>query len=137
MIPFTWILLSSYVLAAAAAYLFLYKSRLLIGYHLGMNLAMTSSGVLGISIGAVLGTIYPLSFTEVAVVSALIAGAAGGVFGAMVDYQTLMTGVTNGVMAGLMGPMIGVMASDAALTQAFCTLLVYGGFTMLCYSVRS
>ena len=137
MVPFTWILLFSYLLAAVAAYLFLYKARLLIGYHLGMNMAMTSSGVLGISIGAVLGTIFPLSFTEVAVVSALLAALAGGVFGALADYQTLLTGVTSGVMSGLMGPMLGIMASDAALTQAFCTLLVYGGFGMLCYSVRS
>lgn len=137
MVPFAWILLISYLVVAVAAYLVLCRSRLLIGYHLGMNMAMTSSGVLGISTGAVLGSIYPLSFTEVAVASALFAALVGGLYGALVDYQTLLTGVTNGVMSGLMGPMIGMMASDVALTQAFCTLLVFGGFGMLCYSLRS
>jgi len=52
-VPLLWALLSSYALAAAAAFWFMHKSRLLIGYHLGMNMAMTSGGILGISIGAV------------------------------------------------------------------------------------
>ncbi|HZG55960.1 hypothetical protein [Paenibacillus sp.] len=137
MISLAWVLLISYSVAAGAAYRFLYLRRLLIGYHLGMNMAMTSAGVLGISVGALLGTLYPLAFTEMALLSAAAAAVAGGLFGAMVDYQTFLTGVTSGVMSGLMGPMLGVMASDPDLTIALCTVLVYGGFSLLCYSVRS
>ena len=48
----------------------------------------------------------------------------GALFGALVDYQSLLTGVSSGLMAGIMGPMIGVMASDMGMI-AFCTILVY------------
>ncbi|HWL11884.1 MAG TPA: hypothetical protein VNQ57_02760 [Ureibacillus sp.] len=96
---------------------------------------MTSSGVMGIAIGTLLGYAFPAHYTLITIIATLLAILVGAFFGALVDYQTLLTGVSSGLMAGFMGPMIGVVA-DFSLVM-FCTLLVYVIFGLLCFSVRS
>lgn len=100
-----------------------------------MNIAMTSSGVMGIAVGTVLGYEFPAHYTVITIVTTLLAIIIGAIFGALVDYQTLLSGVSSGLMAGIMGPMIGVVA-DLGLI-AFCTILVYIMFGLLFYSIRS
>jgi len=133
-----WLLwLLSYAVTAGLSYRYLYKSRRLIGYHFGMNLAMLASGVIGLAVGVLLGAQFPALFAEMTIVSTVVAVAVGMWFGALVDYQTMLTGVTGGVMSGLMGPMIGVMANHADSLLLFCSALVYLCFGLLCYSKRS
>ncbi len=56
-------ILVSYLLVCAATFSFLFKLKSLISYHLGMNIAMTTSGVMGIAIGTVLGFAFPAHYT--------------------------------------------------------------------------
>ncbi|RFU61438.1 hypothetical protein [Peribacillus glennii] len=134
-VPFIWVIFISYFVMAAVSYFYLRKSRNLISYHFGMNIAMTSSGVMGISCGIILGNQFPLFFSEVTFLTLLIAISAGAIFGSLVDYQTLVTGVSNGIMAGIMGPMLGLAAELPLLVIA--TFLVFLGFGLLCFSLRS
>ena len=128
-------ILVSYFLVCFVSYSVLLKVKYLISYHLGMNIAMTSSGVMGIAVGTVLGFAFPAHYTEITIITTLLAIIIGAIFGALVDYQTLLSGVSMGLMAGIMGPMIGVVA-DLGLI-AFCTILLYSMFALLCFSVRS
>lgn len=130
-----WLILISYFVVCFATFTFLYKIKFLISYHLGMNIAMLSSGVMGVAVGAILGYTFPGHYTLVTIIATLIAMIIGAIFGALVDYQTLLSGVSGGLMAGIMGPMIGMMADLGFIL--FCSILVYGIFGMLCLSVRS
>ena len=134
-LSFTWVLLVSYLITAFVSYGYLRKARNLISYHFGMNIAMTSSGVMGISTGILLGSQFPLFFSAVTVVTLIIAVSVGAIFGSLVDYQTLLTGVSSGIMAGVMGPMLGAAADFSLLVVA--TLLVFLSFGLLCFSLRS
>lgn len=133
----SWCLLLSYVLVGGWAFAVLYPSRHLISYHMGMNLAMVSGGVIGMTTGIVLGDLFPTHYALVTIIGTLLAIFAGIVFGALVDYQTLITGVASGIMSGLMGPMVGVMAGQSLALILFCSLLVYLSFGLLCFSLRS
>ncbi|QCR32288.1 hypothetical protein [Lysinibacillus sp. SGAir0095] len=127
--------LISYLFVCSFSYLYLKKLKYLISYHLGMNLAMTSSGVMGIAVGTLLGYAFPSHYSLITIVATFLAIIVGAIFGALVDYQTLLSGVSSGLMAGIMGPMIGVVADLTLVT--FCSLLVYAMFGLLCFSVRS
>lgn len=129
------VILVSYFLVCSATYSFLFKVKNLISYHLGMNIAMTSSGVMGIAVGTVLGFAFPAHYTMITILTTVLAILIGAIFGALVDYQTLLSGVSSGIMAGIMGPMIGVVADFGLI--AFCTILVYASFGLLCFSIRS
>lgn len=135
MVSIIWIMFFSYFVIAAVAYIYLRKSRYLISYHFGMNIAMTSSGVMGISCGTVLAHQFPLYYSGVTIAATLIAMLIGIWFGSLVDYQTLLTGASSGIMAGVMGPMLGVAADLVLLV--FVTLLVFLSFALLCFSLRS
>jgi len=100
-----------------------------------MNIAMTSSGIMGIAVGTILVYGFPGNYAFITIITTILAILVGVIFGALVDYQTLLSGVSSGIMSGLMGPMIG-MAADLPLV-AFCTILVYASFALLCFSVRS
>ncbi|MFY3790854.1 hypothetical protein ACOQFO_03955 [Ureibacillus sp. MALMAid1270] len=132
---FIILILLSYVLVCVVSYMYLRKIRYQISYHLGMNVAMTSSGIIGISVGTLLVYGFPGHYSMITIFTTILAILIGVIFGALVDYQTLLSGVSGGIMSGLMGPMIG-MAADLSLV-AFCTLLVYVSFALLCFSVRS
>jgi len=129
------LILCSFIIVTLISYRFLYRIKELIGYHFGMNVAMLSSGVIGIAAGTVLGYTFPAHYTMITIVATLFAMAVGVLFGSLVDYQTLLSGVTSGLMAGIMGPMIGVVADFGLI--AFCTILVYLSFGLICFSVRS
>ncbi|TSI06694.1 hypothetical protein FJQ64_10120 [Lysinibacillus sp. BW-2-10] len=132
---FILIIFISYFFVSAVSYSYLYKKKYLISYHLGMNIAMTSSGVMGIAVGTLLGYSFPGHYSLITIVATIIAIVIGAIFGALVDYQTLLSGVSSGLMAGIMGPMIGVIADLSLVT--FCTILVYASYCLLCFSIRS
>lgn len=119
------------------SYLSFYKYRKVIGYHLGMNIAMTSSGVMGIGTGIILGYLYPDYYAIVTIVTTMVAMITGMVFGALVDYQTLLTGVSSGIMSGIMSPMLGAHTSQPLILIVFATALVFFSYALLCFSIRS
>jgi len=130
------IILFSYFFIAAISYFHLYKSRHLIGYHLGMNIAMLSSTAIGLAVGAVLGSQFPFDEGVITIVTTIIAVAVGIIFGALVDYQTLLTGVASGIMSGLMGPMLGLHSTQPAFLIICTTIVVFLSFILLRFSVR-
>lgn len=134
-VSLVWIMFICYFAVASVSYNYLYKSRKLISYHFGMNIAMTASGVMGIGCGMILAQQFPLQYSTVTIISTLIAVTIGALFGSLVDYQTLITGIASGIMAGIMGPMVGVVAD--LLLLLFVTILVFVSFTLLCFSLRS
>jgi len=98
----------------AFLYYYLYRIRKLIGFQLGMNIAMVIGGMIAIASGILLISQYPFHYTEITIVSALIGMIVGGAFGAMFDYQTFLTGFTNGLMIGIMAPMIGAVIDNSS-----------------------
>ncbi|MFA1818908.1 hypothetical protein ACDX78_01675 [Virgibacillus oceani] len=97
---------------ATFLYVYLYKNRKLIGFQLGMNIALILGGIIAIASGVLLMAQFPFHYTEVTITTTLIGIIAGSVFGAMFDYQTFLTGFTNGLMMGIMSPMIGAVIDN-------------------------
>lgn len=102
----------------------LYKARKLIGFQLGMNISILMGGVTALCTGVLLISQFPFSFTVVTIISTVAGMAAGGAYGALFDYQTLLTGYANGLMIGLMAPMIGSIIDNDWLFICFMELLL-------------
>ncbi|MCL7746111.1 hypothetical protein [Halalkalibacter alkaliphilus] len=132
-----WLLFYANFIVAGMSYAYLFKYRKLIGYHLGMNVAMTPTGIISIASGLILIYHFPLHFTEITIITTIIGVVIGIVFGALVEYQTVIMGVTSGVMAGIMAPMIGDMAQHSLLLIGFTEFLLFSLIGMLCFSIRS
>ncbi|WP_080848272.1 hypothetical protein [Cytobacillus gottheilii] len=100
-------------------YLYLYKIRKLIGFQLGMNISMLAGGFCAIATGVILIYQFPLKFVVITMITAVIGMLIGGFFGALFDYQTLLTGYINGLMMGIMAPMVGAAANTSILFIIF------------------
>ncbi len=100
-------------------YLYLYKIRKLIGFQLGMNISMLTGGFGAIATGVILIYQFPLKFVIITMMTAVIGMLIGGLFGALFDYQTLLTGYINGLMMGIMAPMVGAAANTSILFLSF------------------
>lgn len=111
---------------ATILYLYLFKVRKLIGFQLGMNIAMVIGGMVAIASGILLISQFPFHYTEVTIASTLIGMIIGAIFGAMFDYQTFLTGFTNGLMMGIMAPMIGAVvdSNESFIIFIECLLVV-------------
>ncbi|QVY62466.1 hypothetical protein [Cytobacillus gottheilii] len=100
-------------------YLYLNKIRKLIGFQLGMNISMLAGGFGAIATGVILIYQFPLKFVIITMMTAVIGMLIGGLFGALFDYQTLLTGYINGLMMGIMAPMVGAAANTSILFLSF------------------
>lgn len=98
-----------------ALYFYIFRCRKLIGFQLGMNIAIVAGGMMALISGVLLIFQYPFHFTVITIISTLIGIGVGGLFGALFDYQTFLTGFSNGLMLGLMSPMIGSILTDQFL----------------------
>jgi hypothetical protein len=107
----TWLLILNFLLAGIA-YFVLFPRKKVIGFHLGMNIAMVTAGCLALAAGIVLINLFPLNFKEVTIAAILVGVATGLLFGSLFDYQTVLTGTINGMMMGIMAPMVGAAASE-------------------------
>jgi hypothetical protein len=125
-----WFLLLN-LTTACIAYLFLYPRRNLIGFHLGMNIAMAAGGGLALGTGVILINLFPLHFIEVIISTALLGMVAGGLFGALFDYQSVLTGYINGLMMGIMSPMVGAAASEGPMFILFIELFILSCYVLL------
>lgn len=134
---FLWFVLYGNFLIAGMVYRHLYKSRKLVGYHLGMNIAMTPSGVVSLVTGLILIQQFPAHYATVTIITTTVGIVIGVIFGAMVDYQTLLMGFSGGIMSGIMAPMIGDMSGNSLYLIVYAELLLIVSFVMLYYSIRS
>ena len=117
-------------------YIYLFHRRKLIGFHLGMNIAMVSGGGLAILTGVLLINRFPLHYLEITIAATLVGMIVGSLFGGMFDYQTLLTGYINGLLMGIMAPMVGAAASDSILFILSLELFIIGSFFMLMVSSK-
>ncbi|HJF33483.1 MAG TPA: hypothetical protein K8V56_17105 [Sporosarcina psychrophila] len=132
-----WGLVIFQFLLALVTYRFLYNRKKLIGFHLGMNIAMVAGGGLALGTGVLLIYEFPVYYMEVTVVAALTGMVTGSFFGGMFDNQTLLTGYISGLMTGLMAPMIGVAASYSIPFAIMVEFFVLCSFMMLFRAMRS
>ncbi|WP_251032180.1 hypothetical protein [Mesobacillus foraminis] len=130
-------LLYTNLVLAILVFFYLHRRRKLIGFHLGMNIAMVVGGGLAILTGVILITLYPLHFMEVTVLSVLTGILAGSIFGALFDYQTLLTGYINGLMMGIMAPMVGAAASESMVFIVVLQLFIFIIFIILMVFAKS
>ena len=132
---FGMILYGNFV-AAFIAYMYLYKRRKLIGFHLGMNIAMITGGGLAFVTGVILINQFPLHYIEITIVATFIGMMIGSICGGLFDYQTLLTGYMNGLLMGLMAPMVGAAASDSLIFLLFLEIFIIGSFVVLLWSSK-
>lgn len=130
------IILYGNFVVAFIAYMYLYKRRKLIGFHLGMNIAMITGGGLAFVTGVILINQFPLHYIEITIVATFIGMIIGSLFGGLFDYQTLLTGYMNGLLMGLMAPMVGAAASDSLVFLLFLEIFIIGSFAVLLLSSK-
>ena len=121
---------------ALISYIYLFHRRKLIGFHLGMNIAMVSGGGLAILTGVLLINRFPLHYLEITIAATLVGMIVGSLFGGMFDYQTLLTGYINGLLMGIMAPMIGAAASDSIFFILSLEIFIIGSFFMIMISSK-
>lgn len=111
-------------------YFFFYKKRKLIGFHLGMNIAMVTGSSAAIGTGVILINMFPFQFLLITVCSTVTGMLVGSVFGGLVDYQTLLTGNVNGLSMGIMAPMVGSAASGEVFVL-FIEVCIFASLLLL------
>lgn len=130
------ILLYVNFIVAFISYIYLFNRRKLIGFHLGMNIAMVTGGGLAILTGVLLINRFPLHYLEITIATTLTGMIVGSLFGGMFDYQTLLTGYINGLLMGIMAPMVGAATSDSIIFILFLEIFIIGSFFMLLMSSK-
>jgi|SRR4051794_33123619 hypothetical protein len=130
------ILLYGNFVVAFISYIYLFKRRKLIGFHLGMNIAMVTGGGLAFVTGVLLINRFPLHYMEITIATTLTGMIVGSLFGGLFDYQTLLTGYINGLLMGVMAPMVGAASSDSIIFILFLEIFIIGSFFMLLISSK-
>ena len=120
----------------ACVYLYLMKVRKLIGFQLGMNISIMTGGFFSIITGVILIYQYPLKFVMVTIVTRGAGMLIGAAFGALFDYQTILTGYINGLMIGIMAPMVGAVAKDSYLFLGLIEVVFLATIILLSFSAR-
>ena len=118
-------------------YYFIFKRRKLIGFQLGMNITIIAGGMMAISTGILLISQFPYHYTIVTIISTLVGMAVGSLFGAMFDYQTVLTGYANGLMMGIMAPMIGAVVDSTGLFILFIEVVLIVSTILVISSAKS
>jgi formate hydrogenlyase subunit 3/multisubunit Na+/H+ antiporter MnhD subunit len=60
----------------------------------------------------------------------------GSLFGALFDYQTLLTGYANGLMMGMMAPMVGAAAKNSIVFLVFIEIVFIVSLILLMSSAK-
>lgn len=121
-------------LSAYLLYIYLYNRKKLIGFHLGMNIAMVAGGGMALGTGIIFINLFPLYYLEATLAAVIIGSFTGIFFGNLFDYQTLLTGYINGLMMGVMAPMVGAAASEGILFLAMIEVFIISCFCLLALS---
>lgn len=87
----------------------------------GMIMAMSLSGVIGLSIAINIQFLIPKPSVIMLIFTVLAGGLIGVQIGSLVKFQSLLAGYSHGVIGSLMGNMVGAVVKDPAL----CSLPVY------------
>lgn len=120
---YIWLICYGNLLFISMIYLRIYKIRKLVGFQLGMNISMVAGGFLAVISGIIFIYQFPLEYITVTFVTTLIGMVTGSLFGALFDYQTLLTGYSSGMMMGIMAPMVGAAAKNSMLFLYFVEVI--------------
>jgi hypothetical protein len=129
-------LLYGNVFILALTYMYLFKSRKLIGFQLGMNLANMAGGFFAMVTGVLLIYQFPLKFVTVTIITTLCGMGVGALFGGLFDYQTLLTGYANGLMMGIMSPMVGAAAQNSVPFLMIIELIFAASLFLFMLSIK-
>ncbi|WP_124052023.1 hypothetical protein [Priestia endophytica] len=124
------------LLLTGSAYLFLFKTRKLIGFQLGMNISNLAGGFFAIATGIILIYQFPLHFVPITMITTVIGMVVGALFGGLFDYQTLLTGMINGLMMGVMAPMVGAASQNNLIFLVFIELVFICSLFLLLFSAK-
>jgi hypothetical protein len=119
--------LSAYVL-----YIYLYNRRTHIDLHLGRNITMVAAAGLALGTGLIFINIYPLHFLEAALLSVIIGGLSGILFGNLFNYKTILAGCLIGLIMGFTAPIAG-----AAASEGIWTLFTIEIFIIICFCLAA
>lgn len=134
-ISFISVLYGNFVLFIVL-YIFIFKLRRMIGFHLGMNIAIVTGGLIALTSGILLIFQYPFLFTFITILATCIGMVTGAIFGALFDYQTMLTGLINGLMAGIMAPMLGAIMTEHVYFMVILEALIFLMIIIIGISIR-
>ncbi len=130
-----------------------YKKRLLYNDRFGMIMAMSCSGIISLNIAMLTQFIISDHLFFLMILTVVLGGVVGIVFGSLVKYQSLLSGFLHGIVGSLTGNMIGIVVEDPSICSlpasyfsmidqnilifsAFGTLLVMITISIVYYSLR-
>ncbi len=134
-------------------YVVMYKKRKLFTDRFGMVMAMVGSGILSFNLAMMLFFMFPFNLGKLAIISTMIGGSTGIMYGALARFQSLLAGFSQGSIGAIMGTMFGAVVENPALCglpaayfidveqhmmlfSLFGTGLVISTFGLLFYSLR-
>jgi hypothetical protein len=130
-----------------------YKKRQLYNDRFGMVIAMSSSGILSLNGSMLAQFIFPDHIFLILLLTVVIGGSIGILFGSLVKFQSLLAGFLQGVVGSLTGNMLGIVVEDPSICSlpapyltmieqntvifsVFGTLLVFITVSIVYYSLR-
>ncbi len=93
----------------------MYKPRKLFTDRFSMIMSACASGVLSLSLAMLSYLFLSIDFTSVAFFTTTVGATIGILFGALANYQSLLSGFFHGVTGGIMGTMLGAVIKNPAL----------------------
>lgn len=114
----------------------IYRYRKLICFQQGINISIIVGGMAALNTGVLLIFQFPFQFTLITIFATLVGMGVGGVFGAIFDYQTFLTGFINGLTLGLMAPMIGSILNNQVLFIIVIEILLLFTTGLIIRSIR-
>nr|WP_257989311.1 hypothetical protein [Bacillus infantis] len=137
--------------AGFISFFVLYKSRKLFNDRYAMTVAMSSSSVLSIFL-SMTGSLFFSDNVLITIVSMLLGGAIGILFGMMGRLHAVLSGFMGGTAGGMAGAMMGAVIKDPALCNlpsagngiafsmvvfsSFGSFIVILSMFLICYSLR-
>lgn len=122
-------------LIGLSIYLVMYKKRKVFSDHYGMIMAMCSSGILSLTIAMVTFFLFQATLSIVALLTTVIGGSIGILFGSLVKYQSLLAGFSQGVIGGIMGTVLGAVILDPSLCSLPSSYSAGINQTMIAFSL--
>lgn len=130
-----------------------YKKRQLYNDRFGMIMAMSCSGIISLNIAMLSQFIISNHLFFLMIITVVLGGVVGIVFGSLVKYQSLLAGFLQGIVGSLTGNMLGIVVEDPSICSlpasyfsmidqnilifsAFGTLLVIITISIVYYSLR-
>ncbi len=98
-------------------------------------MAMSCSGILSLNLSMIVQFLFPENFSIVMIISVIVCGLIGVLFGSLVKFQSLLAGFFNGIVGGLMGNMLGLVIKDPSICSLPAAYLTNINQNMMLFGV--